>query len=154
MANPRNRTEQQAELVRIRGSDVDARKQVIVGLTKIAGISWAFANALCRIQGIPPTKRISELEKEELEKIETFIDNPKIPSFLMNRQKDFDDGKDTHLNGADLKLKKEFDVKRLKKVKSYKGVRHTINLPVRGQRTKSNFRRNRKKSGATGVKKK
>mgnify|MGYP003994385531 CR=1 FL=1 len=55
--------------------------------------------------------------------------------------------------GIDLKLRKEFDIKRLKKIKSYKGVRHNYNLPVRGQRTKANFRKNRKKSGAKGAKK-
>jgi small subunit ribosomal protein S13 len=154
MANPKEKHEEHAELIRIKGSDVDARKQVIVGLTKIKGISWSFANALCRIVKVSPTKRISDLEKNEIIKIEEFIDNPKLPSFLKNRQRDFDDGEDSHINGSDLKLKNEFDLKRLKKVKSYRGIRHSNNLPVRGQRTKSNFRRNRKKSGAVGVKSK
>ena len=142
------------ELIRIKGSDLSARKSVLVGLTSIKGISWSFSNALCRSLGIDPNKKISELSKEEISKIEGFIDKPEIPSFMKNRQKDFDSGEDEHLNGADLKLKNEFDVKRLKKIKSYKGSRHSNNLPVRGQRTKANFRRNRKKSGATGVKKK
>ncbi len=152
MGNPKEKHEEQAELIRIKGSDVDARKQLIVGLTKIKGISWAFANAMCRVLKISPTKRISELDKDEVSKIEGFIDNPEVPAFLKNRQKDFDSGEDSHLNGSDLKLKGEFDIKRLKKVKAYRGIRHSSNLPTRGQRTKSNFRRNRKKSGAVGVK--
>ncbi len=53
----------------------------------------------------------------------------------------------------DLKLRKEFDLKRMKKIKSYKGVRHIVGLPVRGQRTKANFRRNRKPSVAAAKKK-
>ena len=73
---------------------------------------------------------------------------------MKNRQKDFEDGENKHISGADLKLRREFDLKRLKKIKSYKGVRHSHGLPVRGQRTKANFRKNRKKSGATGAKKK
>ena len=72
---------------------------------------------------------------------------------MKNRQKDFDNGEDVHLNGADLKLKKEFDIKRLRKIKSYRGIRHGAGLPTRGQRTKGNFRKNRKKSGATAGKK-
>jgi small subunit ribosomal protein S13 len=70
-----------------------------------------------------------------------------IPSFLKNRQKDFTTGKDEHLFGPDLTLKGEFDIKRLRKIKSYKGIRHTNKLPVRGQRTKSHFRKNKKKAG-------
>jgi small subunit ribosomal protein S13 len=50
-------------------------------------------------------------------------------------------------------LRKEFDIKRLKKIKAYRGVRHSAHLPVRGQRTKANFRKNRKPSVAAAKKK-
>ena len=62
-------------------------------------------------------------------------------------------GEDQHVSGADLKLRREFDIKRLKKIRSYRGIRHVANLPVRGQRTKANFRRNRGKSVAATKKK-
>jgi len=52
---------------------------------------------------------------------------------------------------GDLKFTKENDIKLLKKVKSYRGMRHALGLPVRGQRTKSNFRRNKGKA-SLGVK--
>ena len=71
---------------------------------------------------------------------------------MLNRQNDFESGEDKHLTGSNLELRKEFDIKRLKKIKSYKGLRHSSNLPMRGQRTKSNFRRNRRKGA--GIKKK
>ena len=70
----------------------------------------------------------------------------------MNRQEDFASGEDKHLVGSDLELQKEFDIKRLKKVKTYRGYRHSSGLPSRGQRTKSNFRTNRRKGA--GIKKK
>jgi small subunit ribosomal protein S13 len=146
--------EEQLELVRVKGKDLLGRKNVLVGLTKIKGISWSFANAICKLLKIDTHKKVGELKKEEIAEIEDFIDDPKVPSFMKNRQKDFDRGEDVHLNGSDLKLKNEFDLKRLKKIRSYKGLRHSNNLPVRGQRTRSNFRRNRKKSGVTGGKKK
>ncbi|MBU4308527.1 MAG: 30S ribosomal protein S13 [Nanoarchaeota archaeon] len=78
--------------------------------------------------------------------------NPKLPEFLFNRLKDFETGENKYLVGSDLELKKEFDIKRLKKIKSYRGIRHAAGLPLRGQRTRSNFRKNRKKAG--GIKKK
>ena len=49
-------------------------------------------------------------------------------------------GKNLHLTGADLTLSKEVDIKRLKRIKSYRGLRHAIGQPVRGQRTRSHFR--------------
>ena len=53
-----------------------------------------------------------------------------------------------------LELQKEFDIKRLKKIKSYRGLRHSTGQPVRGQRTKSHFRTNRRKSSGINKKEK
>lgn len=145
---------EEVNLVRILGKDIRGDKKVAVGLTKIRGISWAFSNALCIILNIDKNKKVQELSKEELERIENFSSEINLPSFLKNRQKDFDTGEDKHIIATDLRLREEFDIKRLRKIKSYKGNRHAVGLPVRGQRTKSNFRKNRKKSGAVGVKKK
>jgi len=140
-------------LIRVLGKDIRGDKQLFAGLTQIKGISWAFANAMCRVLKLDERKKIQDISPEEMAKIEEFVKNPKIPGFLKNRQNDFEDGEDKHLTGADLKLRGEFDIKRLKKIKSYKGVRHSANLPVRGQRTRSNFRKNRKPSVAAGKKK-
>jgi len=145
---------QEVSLVRILGKDIRGDKKLFAGLTQIRGISWAFANAICKILNLDKEKIIQEIKKEDLEKIEKFMKDPKIPSFMKNRQKDFEEGTDKHLSGEDLKLRREFDIKRLRKIKSYKGIRHAANLPVRGQRTRGNFRRNRRKSAATGIKKK
>jgi len=145
---------QEVSLVRILGKDIPGMLNILPGLTRIKGISWALSNAICKSLQINSEKKIQELEKKEIESIETFIEKGDIPGFLKNRQKDFDEGSDQHLIGSDLSLKQEFDVKRLKKIRSYRGTRHSLGLPVRGQRTRSNFRRNRKKSGAVGVNKK
>jgi len=69
---------------------------------------------------------------------------------LFNRRRDFDTGEDLHLIASDLKLRKEFDIKNLKEIKSYRGMRHAFGLPVRGQRTKGHFR----KGAAVGVRRK
>ena len=140
-------------LVRVLGKDIRGDLKLLAGLTKIAGISWSFANAICKVLELDKDVRIQDMDKADLERISEFVKAPAVPGFLKNRQKDFDNGEDVHLNGADLKLKKEFDIKRLRKIKSYRGIRHGAGLPTRGQRTKGNFRKNRKKSGATAGKK-
>jgi len=150
----KSQEDEEVTLIRILGKDIRGDRELLPGLTNIQGISWSFANAICAVLRLNGKTKIQNLEKKELDRIETFAKNPKVPGFLKNRQKDFDDGKDKHIVGADLKIRKEFDVKRLRKIKSYRGGRHAFNLPVRGQRTKANFRKNRKKSGVTGGKKK
>lgn len=140
-------------LVRISAKDISGNKQVYPGLTQIKGVSWMFSNAICNKLKLNKKKRIDDLTPEEIEAIEKFIANPKETlSFLKNRRKDMESGEDKHLIGADLDLHREFDIKGMKKIKSYKGIRHSLGQPVRGQRTKSHFRKNKSKSG--GIKKK
>ncbi|MEA3248525.1 MAG: 30S ribosomal protein S13 [Nanoarchaeota archaeon] len=139
-------------LIRILGKDVRGDKELFTEITKISGISWTFANAVCKVLKIDKHQKIEDFSEEEIVKIEEFIKNPSIPRFLKNRRKDFEEGRDKHFSGADLRLRKEFDIKRMRKIKSYKGIRHAAGLPVRGQRTKSNFRKNRKPSVAAGKK--
>ncbi|MBR9701488.1 30S ribosomal protein S13 [Candidatus Pacearchaeota archaeon] len=146
--------EQKAEerIVRIASKDIEGGMKIYAGLTKIKGVSWGLSNAACKILKIDKNKKIGSLTKDEVKKITDFIKNPKVPSYILNRQQDFESGEDKHLVESDLELRKEFDIKRLKKIKSYRGFRHMSGLPMRGQRTKSNFRRNKPKGA--GIKKK
>jgi len=146
--------EQRAEekVVRIVSTDIEGGMSLYSGLTKIKGISWGVSNAVCNTLKMGKRKKIGDLTKDEILKIETFVKTLKVPEYLKNRRKDFDSGEDKHLTTSDLELRKDFDIKRLKKIKSYKGYRHASNLPLRGQRTKGNFRKN--KSKGVGIKKK
>ena len=151
--NPKHKFEENLEsLIRIFSVDIPGTKNVYVGLTKIKGISWAISNLVCIKLNFPRTKKISELTKEEIQKIEHFLKNLEAPDFLKNRRLDQETGKTEHFLSVDLDLKKQFDIKRLKKIKSYKGMRHSLKLPVRGQRTRSHFRT--KGGAAVGVQKK
>ena len=147
-----NKEKHEERVVRILSQDLEGKMTVYAGLSRIKGISWAVSNAICKNLGIDKKRKIGSLTEEELKKISGFMKDPKLPEFLLNRKFDFEDGKNHHLTGSDLDLRKEFDIKRLKKTKSYRGIRHTAGLPLRGQRTKSNFRKNRKKG--VGIKKK
>lgn len=144
--------EEYESLVRILTYDIPGSKPVFVGLTRIKGISWSIANVICKKLNLQTSKRISELSPEEIKKIEEFLKHSEIPAFLRNRQKDRETGQDMHLYGTDLDLRKEFDIKRLKKIRCLKGIRHSAGLPVRGQRTRSHFRTKGRK--AVGVKRK
>jgi small subunit ribosomal protein S13 len=137
--------------VRILGFDVPGSKNVYTALTYIKGVSWAIANVACHKLKLDRKKKISELSKPEIQEIEAFLEKTDIPGYLMNRRTDRETGESIHLYSNDLDMKKEFDIKRLRKIKSYKGIRHAAKLPVRGQRTRANFRN---KGQAVGVKRK
>lgn len=130
-------------VVRIVATDIPANSTVYSGLTRIKGVSWSIANAICHILYIEKTKKMSSLTETEIEKITNFLKNPNFPSFLMNRRRDIATGSDKHLIKTDLDLQKEFDIRDMKKIRSYKGWRHALGQPVRGQRTKSHFRKGR-----------
>ena len=148
------KTEERSEerIVRILSTDIEGGMNLYAGLAKIKGISWSLSNAICKSLCMEKARKIGSLTEEEIRKISSFAKNPLIPNFLLNRRNDFETGEDRHMIGTDLDLRKDFDIKRLKKIRSYKGIRHAAKLPVRGQRTKGHFRKN--KSKGVGIKKK
>lgn len=151
--NYKQRKEEDIVLVRVLGKDIRGDIKIGSALTKVSGISWTLSNAVCKILNLDREQVLQDIEKTELERIEKFMKDPQVPVFLKNRRNDLESGEDLHVSGADLRLRREFDIKRLRKIKSYKGIRHAVGLPVRGQRTKANFRRNRKPSVAAAKKK-
>jgi len=141
--------------VRIANTDLDGNKQISYALTKIKGVSYMLSNALCNIAHIDKAAKTGFLKDEQVKKIDSILADPLhfgLPIWMMNRRNNYEDGKDYHHITTDLTLAKENDIKRLKKIRSYRGIRHGLGLPLRGQRTKSNFRRNKGK-GSLGVKK-
>lgn len=140
------------KIIRILSKDIEGKMKIYPGLTKIKGISWGLSNAICKTLKIDKNRKIGSLTNEEIKKITEFIKNPKIPVYLINRRSDFETGENKHLTSSDLELQTGFDIKKLRKIKSYRGHRHAAGLPSRGQRTRSNFRR--KKSKSVGIKKK
>ena len=139
---------------RIFSTDIDGTKSIGHALNKVKGISFAMSNAICFISGVDPIKKAGLLTDDEIKKIESVMgDLDKLPSWILNRRGDYDEGANKHLLGVDLKLRKEFDIKRLKKIKSYRGMRHSAGLPVRGQRTKGHFRSSKKSLGVKRKKK-
>ena len=141
-------TQEIKNLIRVADTDIIGQKSILHGLTKIKGVGLSFSNAICETLNINKTDKIGAIDEKTKESIEGKIKNLEgIPTWMLNRKKDYDTGVDLHLTGPKLKLTKEFDIRRMKKIKSYKGFRHMFQLPVRGQKTKGNFR----KAGSVGV---
>lgn len=142
--------------VRIANTDLNGAKPIASSLRQIKGVSFMFSNLICHLANIDRTKRTGDLNEEEIKRINGLINDPQkfgAPTWMFNRRKDFETGKDKHLTVADLTFTQDNDIKIMKKIKSYKGIRHILEQPVRGQKTKSNFRKNKGKVHL-GVKKK
>lgn len=140
------------QIVRLISVDVEGSTKTFLALSRIHGISYNFSNAICNYLNLDKFKEIGTLTEDQLKKVEEVIKNPLqhgFPTFMLNRRKDIETGEDRHLIASDLKLRKEFDIKRMKNIRSYKGVRHALGLPVRGQSTRSHFH----KGKSLGVKK-
>jgi len=130
-------------IVRILNTDVPGNMSVIRALRKIKGVGFAFANAVCIQTEINPSTIVGEMSEGDIKKIESFIKTPTLPGWILNRQKDLEDGTTSHITGAALDLKQRENINRLRRLKAYKGTRHELGLPVRGQRTRSTFRKNK-----------
>lgn len=141
------------QITRIGGVDIPGKKALFYALSNIKGVGYGFSNAICNLINKDKNMEVGKLSDAEIKKIDDAIKDPlknKIPGWLLNRRKDYDKGQDLHLIRSDLDLRREFDIKRLKNIKSYRGIRHAQGQPTRGQRTRSHFRT----GPAVGVKKK
>jgi small subunit ribosomal protein S13 len=142
-------------IVRIANVDVPGGKPVRIAMKKIKGIGLNIADTLCVIAGINKQTKAGNLNEGEVKKLNETIKNinsSSLPKWMLNRRKDYESGDDKHVLTGDLVYAKDNDLKRLKKIKAYRGVRHSKGLPVRGQRTRSNFRKSKGK--VVGVRKK
>lgn len=118
-------------MARIAGTNVPNEKRVEIGLTYVFGIGLITSQKILAELNISPDVRIKDLTETDLTKIREYIDK--------NLQVE-----------ADLSRQISLNIKRLKEIKSYRGVRHSANLPVRGQRTKTNARTKRGKRVTVG----
>lgn len=129
--------------VRVAGVILDGDKKVTHALRGIGGIGHHVSRSIPSLLDIKGDTLLGDLSDEEISNIEELIKNLEkhLPDWMLNRQKDLATGKDIHLTAIDLKMATMGDLTRQKKLKSYKGVRHSLGLPVRGQRTRTSFRR-------------
>lgn len=121
-------------MARIQGVELQDSWRVIYALTKIKGIGWSLAEEVVEALNIDKSTRISDLSTDQISKISSKLDDYPIEGELVRQVK--------------------ANISRLKRTGAYRGVRHARNLPVRGQRTKSNARTKRGKRKTVGAFKK
>lgn len=108
-------------MARIGGVDLPNEKRVEIGLTYIYGIGRVTSNKVLQATGINPDIRVKDLTEEQIGQIREYMD------------------KNLTTEG-ELRRVVNMNIKALEEIKSYRGIRHKRNLPVRGQNTKSNAR--------------
>jgi len=132
------------EIIRLGDKDISGNVSMSHALTLPKGASFMLANAVCKVLNLDKKKRCGDYSPKEVEKIEDCLRNPakyNIPAWLFNRRKDRETGENRHLLSSDLDLRKQFDIRLMRKIKSYRGVRHAAgSKKVRGQSTKSTGR--------------
>jgi small subunit ribosomal protein S13 len=122
-------------VARIAGVDIPREKRVIVSLTYIHGIGPTSAQRIVEGAKVSPDTRVRDLTEDEVNRLRAMIDG----GFKVE---------------GDLRREVSMNVKRLMEIGSYRGVRHRRNLPVRGQRTKTNARQRRGSRKTVGVRRK
>ena len=135
-------------ILRIANTDLNGAISIFRSLRQINGIDFMFSNLICHLAKVDKNKQTGKLTNEEVKRINEVINNPTkfgAPPWILNRRNDPEAGTDKHLIAVDLKFTEDNDIKMMKKMKSYKGVRHILGQPVRGQKTKGNFRENKGK---------
>ena len=130
-------------IVRIAGTDLEGKSQVLYSLTGLKGVNRRTARVLLHSAGIDPVKKMGHLSEDEVERLKDAVTRIEsiLPKWMLNRRRDVLTGEDRHIYGSDLPLVLREDLNMMKKTRSYRGIRHERGLKVRGQRTKSTGRR-------------
>ncbi|KAL6756483.1 ribosomal protein S18 component of cytosolic 80S ribosome and 40S small subunit [Haematococcus lacustris] len=130
-------------ILRLLNTNVDGRVKIMYALTAIKGIGRRFSNIVCKKAEVDMKKRAGECSAEELERLMTIVANPanyKIPTWFLNRQKDYKTGRFTQLTSGAIDSVMRDDLERLKKIRNHRGLRTYWGLRVRGQHTKTTGR--------------
>jgi small subunit ribosomal protein S13 len=122
-------------MARIAGVDIPREKRVIISLTYIHGIGPSSATRVLGAANVSPDTRVRDLTDDEVNRLREVVD----------RQYKVE---------GDLRREVSLNVKRLMEIGSYRGLRHRRNLPVRGQRTKTNARQRRGSKKTVGIRRK
>lgn len=123
-----------AKIMRISGINLPDEKRIDIGLTYLYGIGRRNVVDVLKKAEVEPSKRIKTLSEDEQKRIQKVLETYKME--------------------GDLKIEIQDNIKRLKEISSYRGIRHSKSLPTRGQRTKSNARTKRGKRVTIGAIKK
>ena len=107
-------------MARIAGINIPTDKHIVIGLQSIFGIGQTRSKLVCETLKLDPSTKVSELTEDELESIRVAVSKYEVE--------------------GDLRREVSMNIKRLRDLGCYRGIRHRKSLPLRGQRTKTNAR--------------
>jgi len=107
-------------MARIAGINIPTDKHIVIGLQSIFGIGQTRSKLICETLKLDPSTKVSELTEDELESIRVAVSRYEVE--------------------GDLRREVAMNIKRLRDLGCYRGIRHRKSLPLRGQRTKTNAR--------------
>jgi small subunit ribosomal protein S13 len=122
-------------VARIAGVDIPREKRVVISLTYIFGIGPTSARQILAAAGVDEDRRVRDLTEDEVNRLRELVER-------------------RYKVEGDLRREVSMNVKRLMEIGSYRGIRHRRNLPVRGQRTKTNARQRRGPRRTVGIRRK
>ena len=121
-------------MARIAGVDLPKEKRIEIGLTYIYGIGRSISKRLLTTTGVNPDTRVKDLTEDEVNALRKAIDDVTVE--------------------GDLRREIALNIKRLRDIRCYRGIRHMKGLPLRGQKTKTNARTRKGPKRTVGRKKK
>ena len=107
-------------MARIAGINIPTNKHIVIGLQSIFGIGQSRSKLICETLKLDPSTKVSELTEDQLESIRVAVSRYEVE--------------------GDLRREVSMNIKRLRDLGCYRGIRHRKSLPLRGQRTKTNAR--------------
>lgn len=130
-------------IVRIANTDIDGGKKLIHGLSSIKGIGRHMSTFLIKKTGLDVNQKMGYLSEKQIDTISKAIESiqDEAPKWMLNHQKEYETGEDIHIIGPEIELRLRDEINIMKKIRSYKGIRHERGLTVRGQRTRGNNRK-------------
>jgi small subunit ribosomal protein S13 len=132
------------QIVRLGGKDLNGKKKILAALADIKGIGFNTANAILHKLNIDANTRLGSISEADLNRIDEYTKNLQSKlefTYLLNRRKDPSSGSNTHIIASDLDFVIKDDIRRERDAMSWKGIRHSLGLKVRGQRTRTTGRK-------------
>ena len=145
----RKRTDLSSEfrgIVRLAGRDIDGTKRLAYALKDVRGVNINLASAMISSLKLDSRMRLGQLNDAQIAELEKTMKDVRLlnlPPWLYNRRKDIETGEDHHLLESDLAYVSKNDIEREKAIGSWRGMRHSLGLKVRGQRTRTTGRKGR-----------
>ena len=131
-------------IVRIASKDLNGEKNVVLAMSDLKGIGIRLSETIIKKLQIDQNKKMGELSEEEIQEIRDFVESQEyedVPAWMLNNRFDPITGKNMNLVTNDLDMQMQDNINAMKKMRSYRGIRHEGRHKVRGQRTRSNGRK-------------